>query len=271
MSAEVLARWEAFQQKTQQRFQEIMQEAEAGFRDLIASDPTDVITFGNAERGIHARVLALVQKINDTFLQQVNLNVDGPERDLASARMKQQTSAMTTGWQRLLLGKKADLYRAMYPLAMAAMQSPVPCTNCGSPLTKQDPLQVEALTCPACRTVVQAAYPPVVASYFGGAGQVFPEIATFDKRAAIEAQRERAYQARRTSNGWADEPIESLRQWEQMELDSWRTFFTTKAQFVRMTPQQIEEWVASRMRPFYEDLERSNDVWRRAKGLPTGR
>jgi hypothetical protein len=61
-----------------------------------------------------------------------------------------------------------------------------------------------------------------------------------------------------------------LQEWERMELDYWRAFFATKALIVPVSPQENEEWVKSRMAPFYESLERSNNVWRRSRGLPTG-
>ena len=214
MSAEVLARWEAFQQKIQQRFQEVMQEAEAGFRDLIASDPTDAITFGNAERGIHARVEALVQKLHETFSSQVTLNVVGHGLDAAIDRIEQQADSMRAAWQRLSLRAETNLYRAMYARVAVEMQRPVPCTNCGSPLAKTVPHRVEAVTCPACHTVVQAGPAPVVATYFGGAGKAFANAATFDKRLAIDAQRRRAQQARK-AQGYAEEPLASLQEWER--------------------------------------------------------
>lgn len=269
MSAEVLARWAAFEQKIQQRFDEILQEADAGFKDLVATDPTDAITFGNAEGAIHARVEALVQKLHETFSSQVTMALSGSgELDGAIERMDARSNAMRLAWKRLAMRSKTDLYRAMYARVAEAMKNPVPCTGCGTPLVKTTPHRVEAITCPACRSVVQAAPEPVVSTYFLSAGHVFAEAATLDKRAAIDEQRRRAH-AGRKARGYADEPLESLREWERMELDYWRTYFETSARILPSSPKEIDEWIASRMQPFYESLERSNDVWRRAKGLPT--
>jgi hypothetical protein len=269
MSAETLARWAAFEQKIQQRFQEILAEADAGFKDLIATDPTDAITFGNAEHAIHARVEGLLQKHQETFSSQVTMSLaGGPYLDGAIDQMQAGGTAMRLAWSRLALGAKCDLYRAMYARVAVEMAKPVPCTNCGSPLTKTIPHHVEALTCQACHAVVQAAPAPVVGTYFGGAGHVFAQAATFDKRAAIDAQRARA-DAWRKARSYADEPLESLQEWERMELDCWRTYVTTQAQIVPSTAKEMEELVASRMTPFYESLERSNKAWRRYRGLPT--
>jgi hypothetical protein len=269
VSADTLARWGAFEQKIQQRFQEVMQEAEAGFKDLIASDPTDAITFGNAESAINARVEGLLQKLHETFSSQVTMALaGGPDLDRAIAQMESNATGMRLAWKRLALRLKTDLYRAMYTRVAVEMQNPVPCTGCGSPLAKATPHRVEAITCRACRAIVQAAPAPVVSTYFLSAGHVFAEAATLEKRAAIDVQRQRAH-AGRKARGYTDEPLESLQEWERMELDYWRTYFETAAQILPSTPKEIDEWVASRMQPFYESLERSNDVWRRARGLPT--
>jgi hypothetical protein len=269
MNGETLARWAAFEQKIQQRFQEILQEADAGFKDLTATDPTDAITFGNAEHAIHARVEGLLQKLQETFSSQVTMSLaGGPDLDGAIERMQATSAAMRLSWTRLSLGAKSDFYRAMYARVAVEMGKPVACTNCGSPLRKTLPHRVEALTCPACHTVVQAAPAAIVATYFGGAGHVFAQAATLDKRAAIDAQRARV-EAWRKARSYADEPIESLQEWERMELDYWRTYVATQARIVPATPREMEELVTSRMTPFYEILERSNNVWRRSRGLPT--
>jgi hypothetical protein len=268
VSADTLARWEAFQQKIQQRFQEVMEEADTGFKDLIATDPTDAITFGNAEGAINARVEGLLQKLHETFSSQVTMSLaGGADLDGAIERMEAAAAAMRLAWKRLAVRLKTDLYRAMYARAAVEMQKPVPCTTCGSPLAKTIPHRVEALKCRACSSVVQAAPAPVVSTYFLSAGHVFAEAATLEKRAAIDEQRRRAH-AGRKARGYADEPLESLKEWERLELDYWRTYFETSAKILPSTPQEIDEWVASRMQPFYESLERANDVWRRARGLP---
>jgi hypothetical protein len=268
MSQEVLARWSAFQQKIHQRFQEIMQEADAGFRDLVASDPTDAITLSNAASGVNARVEALCQKLQDTFSSQVTLNVSSAALDAAVEGMEEQGRSMRVAYKTLEIQAQAAIYRAMYPLAAEQMQRAVPCTNCGSPLSKAQPHRVEAITCPACHTVVQAAPAVVVSTYFGGAGHAFGEEAAFPRRLAVEDQRRRVAKGRR-ARGFGDEPLESIKEWERLEQDAWRAYFTAKAQIVPATPQEIDEWVASRMRPFYDALERSSDVWRRSRGMPT--
>jgi hypothetical protein len=269
VSSETLARWGAFEQKIRDRLTEVMQEAEAGFKDLVASDPTDAITFGNAEGAINARVEGLLQKLHETFSSQVTMALaGGPDLDRAIEQMETTSTAMRLAWKRLAMRSKTDLYRAMYTRVAAEMQRPVSCTGCGAPLAKTTPHRVEAIACSACRTLVQAAPAPVVSTYFGSAGHVFAEAATLEKRAAIDEQRRRAHSGRK-ARGYADEPLESLKEWERMELDYWRTYFETAAKILPSTPKEIDEWVASRMQPFYESLERSNDVWRRARGLPT--
>lgn len=87
MSAEVVARWEAFIQKISGRYQEVLAEADAGFADLIATDPTDTITYGNAMMGIHTRVLGLGKMLSDTYQNQVSPQMTSEEDNAGRDRL----------------------------------------------------------------------------------------------------------------------------------------------------------------------------------------
>jgi hypothetical protein len=268
MSQEVVARFEAFIQKITSRYQEVLAEADAGFADLIASDPTDTITYGNAMNGIHARVLGLGKMLQDTYQNQVSPQMTPQEDSAGRDRLDAVQRWLDDDWERRKANYETNIYRALWPLAQAAMQKGGPCNSCGRELKLKNPIMVEAITCPGCHTVNQVAPDPVVSTYFGGAPHAFAIAATLSKREAINAQRKRAHEWRRARD-WADESIEFLREWEALERDYWTTYYATHSSISPLSDKDRTEYIESRMRPFYEALERNEVEWRKYKGLPT--
>ena len=57
---ETLQRWAAFIDKIRVRLEEVLAEGDAGFREMIAADPTDAQSFGNAMSGMRFRVEPLI-------------------------------------------------------------------------------------------------------------------------------------------------------------------------------------------------------------------
>ena len=268
MSQETVQRWDAFIAKIHGRYQEVIAEADAGFADLIASDPTDTITYGNAMMGIHARVQGLTKMLGDTFQNQVSPKLSGPEERQCSDKLDAARNAIDGDWERRKATYETNIYRALWPRVQAAMQKGAPCTSCGRELRLTVPYNVEAITCPGCRTVNQVAPDPIVSTYFGGAPHAFALAAAMPKREAVDAQRRRANEWRRARE-WADEPIESLLEWERLERDYWTTYYATHSSISPLSDKDRQEYIESRMRPFYEALERSEDAWRKYKGLAT--
>lgn len=268
MSQETVQRWEGFITKINGRYQEVLAEADAGFADLIASDPTDTITYGNAMMGIHARVLGLTKMLDDTWQNQVSSQLSGAEEKHCRDRLDAARNGIDGDWERRKATYETNIYRALWPRVQPLMQKGVPCNNCGRELKLSNPTSVEAITCPGCRTVNQVAPDPIVSTYFGGAPHAFAYAAALPKREIVEAQRKRANEWRRVRE-WADEPIESLLEWEKLERDYWTTYYATHASISPLTDQARQEYIESRMRPFYEALERSEDAWRKYKGLAT--
>jgi hypothetical protein len=268
MSQEVVARWEAFIQKISGRYQEVLAEADAGFADLIASDPTDTITYGNAMMGIHSRVLGLGQLLSDTYQNQVSPQMSPQEGSAGRDRLEAVRSWIDSDWEQRKAAYETNIYRALWPLVQTAMQKGAPCTNCGRELKLKSPIAVEAITCPGCHTVNQVAPDPIVSTYFGGAPHAFALASAMPKRAAIDAQRKRANEWRKARE-WADEPLESLLEWEKLERDYWTTYYATHSSISPLTDKDRTEYIESRMRPFYESLERGENNWRKYKGLAT--
>ena len=268
MSQEIVQRFEAFVQKITTRYQDVLAEAEAGFADLIATDPTDTITYGNAMMGIHQRILGLGQMLDKTYSDQISPQLTSQEDSQCRDRVHAVREWIDADWERRKYAFETNIYRALWTRVQPLMGKGVPCTNCGRELKLANPIQVEAIACPGCRTVNQVAPDPIVSTYFGGAPHAFAQAAAQPKREAVNAQRKRANEWRKARE-WADEPIESLLEWEKLERDYWYTYYATHSSISPLSEKDKQEYIESRMRFFYEGLERSEDAWRKYKGLPT--
>ena len=266
MSDPTLERWRGFLAKIAQRMEEVLTEADQGFTDLLPSSPTDTGTVGNAMQGIRFRVQALTSKISDTWSDQVSDQMSGGNMDTAIAMMEDAQDALDARWERWRCHWEAQQYRNMWPLVQEAMNKPISCNKCGGPLQKATPHAMETIHCGSCRAVNNVFPEALVGQYFGGAAHAFAEQAAIEKRIAISAQRRQADRWRK-GRSWADEPIESLRQYEAMERDYWATYFGTKAQIVPSPPEEQAKDVESRMRHFYESMQHQN-AWRKAAGMP---
>ena len=134
---ETLQRWAAFIEKIRTRLEEVLAEGDAGFRELIAADPTDGMSFGNAMSGMRFRVEPLIGKIGDTWTTVIDKLDGGKAVDRGIEMMEDAKDQLDARWQRWGVGWEAEFYRNMWPHAQAAMQKPIACTKCGGPLHKQ--------------------------------------------------------------------------------------------------------------------------------------
>lgn len=266
------ARLEAFVGQIKTRHGEIMREAEAGCRELIANDPTDPMPLGNAIHAIDHRFDQLTRKLEDTWSDKImDMFVDANGRDgkfvdrgidyIGQARLD-----LEAAWMRLKIKLAADAYRALWPIASVEMMKPVNCNNCGMEL--QPPVRHQSVTvnCPGCNSAVQCIPHKAVYSYYGGGGHAFGEEAAVEQRIAIEQFRFDVDRERRDKD-WEKEAIESLDRWEQMEIQYWTSYGQMRGQISGETPEQINAFIKSRVDQFRQFNLLTEQHWRRAKGL----
>jgi phage FluMu protein Com len=262
----LVQRFEGFLAKIDARLKEIIAEAEQGVGGLLAQYPDDTLPLGNAMSGLDHRVRELKKKLDDTWSSDIEpkYSARGNEmHDVALDRKRDFEVAFDEAWT----SWKARAYRAFYenlwPLAEAAMKRPVACTRCGAPLALTVRHESSSTPCPHCRAVNQVLPDKAVATYFSGAPHAFADEAAMPLRFAVERERVRVDRARRGA-GWADEPLESLTRWEQMERAFWTKYAETKARVAGGPPDQ--ELVESRMALFRKLSLENKQFWQRAHG-----
>jgi hypothetical protein len=132
------------------------------------------------------------------------------------------------------------------------------------------PHKSESITCAACHTVNQALPEGVVAQYFGGMPHYFAQGAVLDKQFALqkfkddwEDYRDAEFAADRDR---PEQPLERLKQREQMEKDYWTAYAEARVKNEGGTPDDVRTLVEARMKQAFYDEMNMNDVWRAAHG-----
>lgn len=263
------ARFEGFLAKIDERLREIMTEAEQGVLALIAQHPTDVMPLGNALSGLDHRVRELKDKIQETWDQQIEskfsaLDSGGRFLDVGFDMKQDFEQRFDEQWATFKVRAHSQFYRNLFPLATAAAQKPVPCSQCGAPLEAVDRSVSASIHCVHCGAVNQILRDPAISAYKLGGPHAFADEEALPLRFEIERFRTQVDRQRRATS-WANESFESLQRWEQMERAYWQRFVEAKARFGGEPVDHA--LVESRMAQFRKyDLE-TNQIWRKGMGL----
>ena len=267
--------WYGHLQQTCGQVQQLMQETDAGCRQMLQGNTADPMPLMNAIRAVDLRIKDIRVKLGETWTREMLSRLMGSldNREtirLGEERWSQSEQWIEESWERFKTGWIMGGLRAMYQHVQTAMTKPIGCQRCGNPLSLEVRHQSSSVTCRACNTVNQVQPEPVVYTYFSLAPDAWAESSTIDKRLAIAKFRRevemqaKAHQA--TMGERSQESVDSLKRWEQMERDYWQSYFAAKAQILPQSAEDQAKMVESRMKPFLDDLGR-NPAWREAQGM----
>lgn len=271
----VVAQWNQYLQQMGGHLQQLLQQAGGGCEGLIAQNPVDPTPLNNAVGAVEHQVKDLRDKLDDAFSEHYDRVCEAGEGEPAHSQMMRAVRAfrrwVDETWARFDAHVHVQQYRAMWPHVQQAMQKPTACNRCGGPLQRTTPHKSESINCPGCRTVNQVLPDGVVAQYFGGMPHHFAQSGVIDKQFALQKfkddwddHRDAEFAADRER---PDEPLERLKQREQMEKDYWTAYAEARVKNEGGTPDDVRTLVEARMKQsFYEDMN-MNDVWRNAHGM----
>ncbi len=272
---QIVAQWNQHLQQAGGQLQGLLQQAASGCEQLIGQNPVDPIPLNNALGAIEHQVKDLRSAIDDAFSQYYDRVCEQGSGEPAHSTMKRAMRGFLRWteetWQRFDSHVHLQQYRGMWPHVQQAMAKPAACNRCGGPVQRTTPHKSESLTCPACNTVNQVMPESVVAQYFGGMPHYFAQSGVIDRWVALEKfkddwedHRDAEYAADRER---PEEPLDRLKQREQLEKDYWTAYAEARVKNEGGTPDDVRTLVDARMKQsFYEEMN-MNDVWRSAHGL----
>lgn len=272
---QIVAQWNQVLQQGGGQLQGLLQQAGGGCEGLIAQNAIDPIPLNNALGAIEHQVKDLRGKLNDAFSEYYDKVCEQGEGEPAYTHMKRALRGFERWadetWARFDAHVHTQQYRAMWPHVQQAMQKPTACNRCGGPLQRATPHKSESIHCPGCRTVNQVLPEGVVAMYFSGMPHYYAQGALIDKQTALQKFKDDWEDYRDSENAAdrerPDEPIERLKQREQMEKDYWTTYAEARVKNEGGTPDDVRTLVEARMKQAFYDEMNMNDVWRNAHGM----
>jgi hypothetical protein len=179
--AERYRRWSAFLAKLRQRIDELCADAEAGTRTLVAQDPTNPSALSTALGALDARIEGIKRKMETTWHGQGLGRETQPGPDGAHRRAPEGAYAewhaseryVVDTWTACKVRCMGQLLRAMWPHVDAALRRPIPCSQCGAPLSPSTRHSAETVTCAHCRAVNQCIPEQIVYAWFATAPVAF--------------------------------------------------------------------------------------------------
>lgn len=271
--------WRAQIEQELGRVRQLVQEAEAGCKQLIAQNPDDPMPVQNALNAIHVQVQETRSRMgtawSDLMVAKLMASLDNRHVVAQGEHWLEEADQwIDEHWTRFKAYWLNESARAMWPRVSSIVGRPVPCVRCGTPLATSG-TKSETVSCRSCNTVNQLTLDPVVAMYLGVAPDRAAEHATIEKRIAIDRWRRqvRLYVKRnhesisRVLGGDAEESVASLDQWEAAERDYWQAYADALARVKPMNDEEKARFVDGKMKHFARNHLHSSPLWRRQKGV----
>src|SRR5262245_56738259 len=253
---QILAQWNQHLQHVGGQLQGLLHQAAGGCQQTIAQSPGDPTALGNAMGAIEQQVKQLRKQVDDGFSSFYDRICDAGPGEPAHFEMKRAMRWWDLwaeeAWQRWSTYWYVEQYRAMWPMVQQAAQNPAACNRCGGQLRRTTPHKSESITCPACRTVNQVMPDAVVARYYGGMPHYYSEQALLEQKMNIEKFKAQWEDVRdgehATGRDRPDEPLDRLKQREQMERDYWTSYAEARVKNEGGTPEDVRTLVEARMK-----------------------
>jgi hypothetical protein len=265
----ILERWDKFLGSIEQRNASIIEEARQGVAAMSEGGSPDTAAIDRALHAIGMRLQTLRGKIMDTWSAQVMdkftaLDIPGFE-DVGLDRAESLGLLLEERWEDFRTRTVADVYRSMHPAAAAALALPAQCATCKAPIEPESRIRTVSATCGSCNAVNQVVPHADIRAY-QPAAHAYAEEASMPIRIAIQRHRQAADRRSRHA-GYAPEPIASLEEWAALELQYWQKYAEVQAAQGDHGPNHVAELVKSRMDAFEEYSVKTDQRWRRARGL----
>jgi hypothetical protein len=265
--APLAQRWATFLDKVRARVVEIANEADAAYTEVISVDVVDGIAMGNVSRAIKARLLALRQKIDESWskIDSEIDNVNGVETKVV-ARFRSEQCAIGRRFGRELEGSteeiivpgEASAARALAQLADKERAVAITCPHCGAPVARPPGpfYQTVNTTCGSCRAVVSATPGSASMMLVRGFGAIaLAREAALPQWHALQAAEVAWHKLRKKT-------LDDLARFDAANRTYWQSYAEAMAQVVGWTPQEIADEVRGKMSQFVEYTAKDDRVVR---------
>lgn len=251
-------RWTTFLDKVRARVKEIEGEATAACAEVNATDVVDGTGLSGVSSALEARLLALRQKVDDSWDtidgEADKLDLDdsrsvGYWRGQMLALRSAFTRQMENETERIIMKGEADAARGLHAAALAEIAVAVPCQHCGAQLDRRNTAWHQAvnLACPHCKAITTAT-PGTTAQMFTmgmGAISLAREIA-WPQWLAMQDAEVQWHKLRHKT-------LDDLARWEGANRAYWQAYADAMGRLhPGWTPQHVANEVTGKMSQFME-------------------
>jgi hypothetical protein len=259
-----LTRWDGFLLQIETRHRQVLGEAEAAARDMIATLATggDPAPLSHQLMAVDNRLMDLETKITDTWHAQAEQAVfdsggNVADRDRAYARGEALRHALSDNREELDSRLLAELARQRFRHALTTLPA-LACGWCGG--RYQPPLAFRAveIPCPACGNRIPFEPGPLMRSVGAiGTHAVAQETVNAEWRAMRTAER-RLHAIR------PPRPLEPVVAYEAAQITYWRAYLAVRSHFEPELARDPGLEIRSRMEQWYVANAEFEEAWVRA-------
>lgn len=251
-------RWKAFVEKIRARVREIENEANAGYREVIAIDVVDGTGVTGVTNALRARLIALERKVDDAYdkltSEMEEVDVDGEDDKLVRrfhAMLDSEKAALAREIERMtetiVVYGEAEAARALHARALEEAQAPLHCGNCNAALQRPSWHDTVNVTCPSCHAVTTSTPGTAGMMFAKGAGAI---------ALAFEAALGAWYAKQDAETAWQrlrHKTLDDLARWEAANRNYWQKFAEGMARYhPGWTEQTVADEVRGKMSQFME-------------------
>ncbi len=261
----LVAKWDAFLEKIDTRFNESLVHAEEAVFDNLEESDYDMLPTERTWSGIKSQILGLREKINTTFKENVEPQMleyverwDLIDQDQKGIQLGESFFPRIARFEIILEG---EISQKFYDHAIQLLNEDFHCTQCSGKLeVKKDIFRSHYVSCDYCNTV----------NTFTPSGKI-AEIAwvveNIVKHKALKEwdEKVKAHDVCKDFRSLADDEDKSAlklayENWELKENAFWTTYFTERAAFLPEYKETIAHDVDVKMNLFFYDDRKRSDL-----------
>lgn len=262
----LVAKWDAFLVKIKTRFNESLAHAEEAVLDNLVDSDYDTLKTMKAWSGIKSQILALGDKIETTFDENVQPKMldyveewDLIDQDQKGIQLSESFHPIIERFEIVLEGKVATRF---YNHAIQFLNEDFKCTQCSAKLeVKKDIFRSHYVSCGYCNTVNTFIPNDKIAEIRWMIDDISKHkvIATWDGK--VKAKKECKALPSYADKEDKTELAKAYDQWELKEKAYWTAYFTERASFLPEHEETIAHDVQVKMDLFFYDDKKRSDLY----------
>ncbi len=259
---ELVKRWDAFLINIEGRFEDLLSHAESAVMDNLVTSNFDILPTTRAWNGIKSQLMGLMQKIEDTFDDNVKPKMQAFKEDYdlidESKKGTRLAESIYHRINRCEIELEGKLALKFYDHAIQFLNEDFNCSQCGGKVNaRNDLFRSHYLSCDYCNTVNTFTPNSKVNEIQGFAIDNIAKYKAIQEWEEME-KAEQLFGEIRCPHGTEDKTnyINGFKRREETLRTYWNKYYNERSQLLPETKASIESDVENKMKHFYSERKR---------------